>query len=211
MPHVNSGYKTNPSLIFSIFSHPMVPLKLESQAFGNLNFSFWGPLSRPSSSHLTAPDLRHPPPHALWQLAVNNNNSFLFSFSQSQLGMRKAPPVLLHICSHYTPPDRPHPCLQWLHHYSPINWTVCLYNLFCPCEYFHLQHFFWNASPPQAMEILPTPNRQVKFNYSSKFLLWIPKVFDSFVISICFFVIVQVGMDMSDTQVFINPKVFNSI
>lgn len=79
MLHVNSGYKTNPSLIFSIFSRPMVPLKLESQAFSNLNFSFWGPLSRPSSSHLTAPALRHPlltPSDSL--LTVNNNNSFIF-------------------------------------------------------------------------------------------------------------------------------------
>lgn len=79
MLHVNSGYKTNPSLIFSIFSRPMVPLKLESQAFSNLNFSFWGPLSRPSSSHLTAPALRHPlltPSDSL--LTVNSNNSFIF-------------------------------------------------------------------------------------------------------------------------------------
>lgn len=55
-------------------------------------------------------------------------------------------------------------------------------------------------------KILSLPNRQVKFNYSSKFLLWIPKVFDSFVIFICFSVIAQVGMDTSDNQVFINPR-----
>lgn len=53
-------------------------------------------------------------------------------------------------------------------------------------------------------KILSAPNRQVKSNYSSKFLLWIPKVFDSYVIFIS--VIAQVGMDMSDTQVFINPR-----
>lgn len=122
MLHANSSYKTNPSLTFSIFSHPMVPLKLESQAFGNLNFSFWGLLKtlfQPPNGFCS----KASPPHPLWQFAhLLSTITTRFSFplvSHSWEWERLL--LFLHICSYYNPPDRPHPCLQRLHHYSPID------------------------------------------------------------------------------------------